>query len=122
MLIFPEGGNFSPTLRLRAIQRLEEAGHHEETAWARQMEHVAAPRPGGALAALEATPQATWSSSAISGSRLDSPTCGGSCPARQTVKLHMWLVRAGEIPAGHDERIDWLFGWWRTLDNWVAGS
>lgn len=43
-------------------------------------------------------------------------------PARQTVKLHMWLVRAGEIPAGHDERIDWLFGWWRTLDNWVAGS
>jgi len=22
--------------------------------------------------------------------------------------------------AGRDERIDWLFGWWRTIDEWVA--
>jgi hypothetical protein len=24
------------------------------------------------------------------------------------------------VPRGQDERIDWLFGWWRTLDAWVA--
>ncbi|HWC25281.1 MAG TPA: 1-acyl-sn-glycerol-3-phosphate acyltransferase, partial [Solirubrobacteraceae bacterium] len=35
VLIFPEGGNFSPARRQRAIERLERAGHHEEAAWAR---------------------------------------------------------------------------------------
>lgn len=25
-----------------------------------------------------------------------------------------------EVPHGRDERIDWLFGWWRTLDAWIA--
>ena len=37
----------------------------------------------------------------------------------QRVQMRLWLARAGEVPAGHDERIDWLFGWWRTLDAWV---
>jgi hypothetical protein len=36
------------------------------------------------------------------------------------VHLRMWLVRAGEIPADRDERIDWLFGCWRMLDEWVG--
>jgi hypothetical protein len=37
----------------------------------------------------------------------------------QTIELRLWHVPAADIPAGRDERIDWLFGWWRTLDAWV---
>ena len=58
VLIFPEGGNFSAERRARGIERLERAGYDEEAAQAREMEHLAAPRPGGALAAIEAAPEA----------------------------------------------------------------
>src|SRR5690349_12148552 len=53
VLIFPEGGNFTPARRLRAIQRLLRRGHRREARRAEAMRHLAAPRPGGALAALE---------------------------------------------------------------------
>ena len=29
--------------------------------------------------------------------------------------MRLWIERAGDIPAGHEERIEWLFGWWQTL-------
>jgi hypothetical protein len=32
----------------------------------------------------------------------------------------MWLAPAATIPADEQARIDWLFGWWRTLDDWVG--
>jgi hypothetical protein len=24
-----------------------------------------------------------------------------------------------EIPAGREERIDWLFSWWERIDRWI---
>ncbi|HET9738924.1 MAG TPA: 1-acyl-sn-glycerol-3-phosphate acyltransferase [Solirubrobacteraceae bacterium] len=119
VLIFPEGGNFSPARRRRGIERLEEAGHHEEAAWAREMDHVIAPRPGGALAALEAAPHADVVLMGHVGVPVGFRELWHLLPARQTVQLRMWLVPAGEIPADRDDRIDWLFGCWRTLDEWV---
>jgi len=120
LLIFPEGGNFSLSRRRRGIERLEQAGHAEEAAWAREMRHVAAPRPGGALAAIEAAPRAdviflghvgvpigmrdAWR-------RLASPG--------ENIEMRLWVERADDVPAAREEQIDWLFGWWRTLDAWV---
>lgn len=120
VLIFPEGGNFSPARRRRGIERLEEAGHHEEAAWAREMDHVSAPRPGGALAALEAAPHADVVLVGHVGVPVGLRDLWHLLPSRQTVQLRMWLVPAGKIPAGRDDRIDWLFGCWRTLDEWVG--
>jgi 1-acyl-sn-glycerol-3-phosphate acyltransferase len=122
VLIFPEGGNFSPARRRRGIERLEEAGHDQEAAWARDMQHVIAPRPGGALAALEAAPDADVVLIGHVGVPGGFAELWRLLPDRQTVKLRMWLVPAGELPAGHDARIDWLFGRWRALDDWVAGT
>ena len=56
VLIFPEGGNFTPERRLTGIQRLMRRGHHAQAQQAQSMEHLSAPRPGGALAALESAP------------------------------------------------------------------
>ena len=120
VLIFPEGGNFSPARRQRGIERLERAGHHEEAAWAREMDHVSAPRPGGALAALEAAPHADVVLVGHVGVPVGFRDLWRQLPARQTVHLRMWLVRADEIPADRNERIDWLFGCWRMLDEWVG--
>ena len=120
VLIFPEGGNFSDARRLRGIERLEEAGHEEEAAWAREMQHVSAPRPGGALAALEAAPHADVVFVGHVGVPIGFRDLWLRLPTDQTVELRLWIVPAGDVPAGRDEQIDWLFGWWRTLDRWVA--
>jgi 1-acyl-sn-glycerol-3-phosphate acyltransferase len=119
VLIFPEGGNFSHERRARGIERLARAGHHDEAAKARRMEHVSAPRPGGALAAVEGAPDAD----VIFVGHVGIPTGAGDLwrllLAERTVELRMWVARAQDIPPGHDERIDWLFSWWLTLDRWI---
>jgi 1-acyl-sn-glycerol-3-phosphate acyltransferase len=120
VLIFPEGGNFSPARRHRGIERLEEAGHEEEAAWAREMEHVAAPRPGGALAAIEAAPGADVVFAGHAGVPVGVKELWRGLPEPQTIELKLWMAGPDDVPAGRDEQIDWLFGWWRTLDRWIA--
>ncbi len=119
VLIFPEGGNFSAERRARGIERLAKAGHHEEAAWAREMEHVAAPRPGGALAAVDGAPEADVIFVGHSGIPAGASNLWRLLLEPRTVELRMWVVRPDEIPAGEDERIDWLFARWLTLDRWV---
>ena len=41
-------------------------------------------------------------------------------PHPTPIDVELWLVRADELPEGADARIDWLFGWWKTLDAWVG--
>jgi len=120
VVIFPEGGNFSPARRQRGIDRLKDAGHHQEAAWADAMIHVSAPRPGGTLAALDAAPHADVVFVAHAGIPVGVRDLWRLLPVDQTVELRLWLAAADEIPSDRDERIDWLFGWWRTIDGWVA--
>ena len=120
VLIFPEGRNFSPRHRQRGIERLEEAGHAEEAEWARSMRQMSAPRPGGALAAIEAAPDAD----VIFAGHVGFPASLGEVwrllPHRQSVEVRLWAVPGEEVPSDREEAIDWLFGWWRTLDAWVS--
>ncbi|MDX6683664.1 MAG: hypothetical protein QOG94_3703 [Solirubrobacteraceae bacterium] len=120
VLIFPEGGNFSEQRRRRGIERLEAGGYHEEAAWARGMEHVAAPRPGGALAAIEAAPDAGVVFVAHVGIPAGAGELWRLLRGRQLVELRLWAEQASAIPADRDERIDWLFGCWCRLDRWVG--
>ena len=120
VLIFPEGANFTAARRLRGIARLRHAGHHEEAGWADAMDHVVAPRPGGTLAALDAAPHADVVFLAHVGVPVGAREVWRRLPDRQTVEVRLWLAPAAEIPADPDARIDWLFGWWRTVDAWVG--
>jgi len=119
VLIFPEGGNFSPERRQRAIRRLVRRGHHEEATKARDMEHVAAPRPGGALTALEAVPGADAVFLGHVGIPAGLANLWRQLLAPRTVRLRMWHVAAENIPSDRDEQIAWLFACWARLDAWV---
>jgi 1-acyl-sn-glycerol-3-phosphate acyltransferase len=119
VLIFPEGGNFSAERRRRSIERLEEGGHHEEASRAREMEHLAAPRPGGALAAIDALSAADIVFVAHVGIPAGVRNLWRLLLAPRAVRLRLWVAGAGEVPAGRNEQIDWLFDWWRTLDRWI---
>lgn len=120
-VIFPEGGQFSARRRLRRIERLAADGHHAMAARAEAMRHVMAPRPGGILAALDAAPDAAVVFVGHTG--LDRMQTAGDIwrelPMDKHLRMHGLQVRPQDIPAGREERIDWLYTWWEHIDRWV---
>jgi 1-acyl-sn-glycerol-3-phosphate acyltransferase len=119
LVIFPEGANFTEERRVRGIDRLRRAGHTAQAAIADEMRHVSAPRPGGALAAIDAAPEAD----VVILGHVGFPTGLGEVwrllPEHQAIEVKLWHEPASSIPDGHQERIDWLFERWRRLDEWV---
>jgi hypothetical protein len=119
LVIFPEGVNFSERTRQRGIERLEEHGWHKQAAVAKEMSNVSAPRPGGTLAAIEAAPHCHVVIMGHDGFPTGLREVWDLLPEPQTIEVRLWHQAASEVPAGREERIDWLFEWWRTLDAWV---
>jgi 1-acyl-sn-glycerol-3-phosphate acyltransferase len=121
LLIFPEGANFTEDRRRRTIERLERAGHHDAAERARKMENLMAPRPGGALAAIEGAPGADVVFVAHTGLPDPSSTMDllRLVPLDHPVELGLWQEPATEIPSDREEHIDWLFAWWCRLDSFI---
>jgi 1-acyl-sn-glycerol-3-phosphate acyltransferase len=120
-VIFPEGGNFTPKRRQRAIDRLRRVGLERMARRAERMENVLAPRPGGFLAALDAAPEADVVLVAHTG--LDHLLTVGDVwrelPLDKQIIMRWWRVPREEIPSDRDGRIDWLYDWWERIDTWV---
>lgn len=120
-VIFPEGGNFTPERRERAIARLHKLGLERMARRAERMTNVLAPKPGGLLAALDAAPDADVVLVAHTG--LDHLVTVADVwrelPMDKELVMRWWRVPRAEIPAGRDERIEWLYAWWERIDEWV---
>jgi 1-acyl-sn-glycerol-3-phosphate acyltransferase len=120
-VIFPEGGNFTPRRRERAIERLHKMGMHRMAKRAEAMTNVLAPRPGGFLAALDAAPDADVVMVAHTG--MDHLLTVGDVwrelPMDKRLLMQWWQVPRAEIPRERDDQIDWLFGWWERIDVWI---
>jgi 1-acyl-sn-glycerol-3-phosphate acyltransferase len=124
LVIFPEGGNYTPRRRLRAIELLERRHLLEEAAQARKMQHLMAPRPGGALAAIAAAPEADVIFVAHTGLE-DVITVGDvwrALPMEQALKARWWRVPAAEVPRrlAQQDQVRWLYDWWARIDAWIA--
>jgi 1-acyl-sn-glycerol-3-phosphate acyltransferase len=121
-VIFPEGGNFTPGRRTRAIDRLRRLGLERMARRAERMRHVIAPRPGGVIAALDASPESDVLLVAHTGldHLLTVADVWRELPMDNTIVMRWWRVARSEIPAGREERIDWLFGWWERVDRWIG--
>ena len=120
-VIFPEGGNFTPKRRARAITRLRRLGMERMARRAERMKHVLAPKPGGLLAALEAAPEADVLLVAHTGMDhvLTLRDVWHSLPMDKRISMGWWRVPRAEIPTGRDDQIEWLFDWWERIDDWV---
>ncbi|MCE5290504.1 MAG: 1-acyl-sn-glycerol-3-phosphate acyltransferase [Nocardiaceae bacterium] len=122
LLIFPEGGNWTPRRRRRAIRRLRRSQQPEAAAAAEAMTHVLHPRPGGVLAALDARPDAGVVIVAHTGlDTLVTPRqVWQRLPLIDTpMLLHWWWQPPEELPASDAERVAWLDGQWALVDRWV---
>ena len=122
LLIFPEGCNYTPHRRRRAIDALRHRGHDEYADRAERMAHVLPPRPGGVLAAMDAAPHADLVLVAHTG--LEHITGARSAwrvlHEHKTLHLRWWFHAADEVPRQRDERIAWLFARWAEIDAWIA--
>jgi len=124
LLIFPEGGNFSLARRRRAIAHLVALGRRATARKAMRLHHVAPPKLGGVLAALEASPDADIVLIAHAG-LADASGPGAfwrSIPLDRPARMCLWLVRRSEVPDAESEVGDWLMGWWRRLDARVGAG
>ena len=122
LVVFPEGGNFTPERRRRAIARLRRRGLRESANRARRLRHVLPPRPAGVFAALDAAPQADVVFVAHTG--LDHMTSVAdvwrSIPLTEPVRATWWTAPAAGIPAGRPERLRWLQDNWAAVDAWIG--
>jgi 1-acyl-sn-glycerol-3-phosphate acyltransferase len=124
-VIFPEGGNFTPRRRTRAIESLRRRGHVGMAERAERLRHVLAPRPGGVLAALGAAPaEADVLMVAHTGldHMLTIADVWRELPMDKTITMRWWRVDRDEIPEGREAQIDWLFSWWEHIDGWIESQ
>lgn len=122
LLVFPEGGNFTPSRRKRAIRRLVRLRRHREAVRAARMTNVMPPRPGGALAAIAAAPHADVVFVAHSGlDEMDSVAdVWRLIPLTDVVRAHWWRIPAEEVPADRESQLDWLYTQWEQVDAWIG--
>src|SRR5262245_33533209 len=124
LVIFPEGGNFTPNRWRRGIRRLEEAHRFREAERARRMANLLPPRSGGAFAAIDAAPNADVIFVAHTG--LDDLITVGdvwrALPMEQVILARWWRVPAPEVPRDRDEVVRWLYDRWERIDGWIEES
>ena len=124
LVIFPEGGNWTPHRWRRGIRRLEQKGRPDLAARARDMPNLLPPRPGGTLAAISACPDADVIFVAHAG--LDNLiTLGdvwGKFPIDQVIRARWWRVPFDMVPrsADHEAQVQWLYDWWERIDTWIS--
>jgi 1-acyl-sn-glycerol-3-phosphate acyltransferase len=126
LVLFPEGGNWTPGRWQRAIRRLERKGRGDLAARARQMPNLLPPQPGGALAAIAACPDADVIFVAHAGlDRLVTlRDVWRSLPTAQVIHARWWRVSAAEVPRqhGYDAQVRWLYDWWQRIDAWISAN
>jgi 1-acyl-sn-glycerol-3-phosphate acyltransferase len=124
LLLFPEGGNFTPERRRSALARLRRKGQRRSARRAAEMPHVLPPRPTGSLAALQARNDADVVFAAHTGLGLAAypRQWWRDMPIGRTLHTRMWLVPSDEIPSDPEEQVDWLYDWWKRIDDWIASQ
>jgi 1-acyl-sn-glycerol-3-phosphate acyltransferase len=121
LLLFPEGGNFTPERRRSALRGLWRKGRARSAERAEGMPHVMAPQPGGVLAALGARQDADVVFAAHTGLGLAAypGQFWRDMPIGRTLHTRMWLVPAADVPADDEARVSWLYDWWQRIDDWI---
>lgn len=119
LLIFPEGGNWTPSRRTRAIRRLWASRKTAAARAAALMDHVLPPRAGGVLACLDTRPEIPVVVVAHTG--LDKITTAGALwaaiPFTTAMTIRWWPP--AHPPYGDGERIEWLTTEWAVIDQWI---
>jgi 1-acyl-sn-glycerol-3-phosphate acyltransferase len=122
ILLFPEGGNWTPHRHRRAITRLMRAGRRQAAAEAAGNPNVLPPQPAGMLACLQGRPDLTVAVVAHTGLEdLVSPAVvWRALPLRdRPMQIRWWREPAGSLPRDDERRQEWLRLQWAIVDSWI---
>jgi 1-acyl-sn-glycerol-3-phosphate acyltransferase len=119
LVVFPEGGNWTPRRRWRAIRHLVRERRRPAARAALLMRHVLPPRPAGVLACLDARPDLSVVVVAHAGlDGLTNPRAvWRALPLERPLTLRWWA--ATPPPDGEEARRAWLTAEWAIVDEWV---
>ena len=121
-VIFPEGGNYTPTRHLRAIQKLREIGRPDLAERAENLENTLPPKPKGVMTALASAPPKT-DVFFVGHAGLEAFVSFGDIwrgmPMDTKVVSRLWYVPAETIP-GPEEQEAWLYDIWAEIDSWIG--
>ncbi len=121
VIIFPEGGNWTPNRWAAAIGRLESRGLHERARRAAAMPNVLAPRSAGAAAALRARSDVTvvFVVHAGLGDLFSLREIWRKIPLRRRVVGTYWVIPPSDVPSYPSEISPWLWDQWERVDRWI---
>jgi 1-acyl-sn-glycerol-3-phosphate acyltransferase len=122
ILLFPEGGNWTPVRHSKVIARLLHAGRREAAADAAENRNVLPPQPAGVLACLSGRPDLTIAVAAHTGLEdLVSPgLIWRALPvAARPMIVRWWFQPARSLPRTEHGRRDWLRLQWALVDSWI---
>jgi 1-acyl-sn-glycerol-3-phosphate acyltransferase len=121
VLIYPEGTRFSETKRQRILERFNQKGDAKMLEYARSLEFVLPPRPGGTLGLLEAAPEAdvvVCAHTGFEGAASLAEFWKGAL-VDQVIRVQFRRIPRDEIPAERDARIEWIRQEWERVGAWV---
>jgi 1-acyl-sn-glycerol-3-phosphate acyltransferase len=121
LVIFPEGGDFTPRRRLSRIDRLRAAGREQMAERAEGFMHVMAPQPGGVRAALAASDADVVfvGHTGLEG-LVTLRDIWHALPMDKHITMRAWRVPRAEIPDDPDAQATWLFDWFARIDTWIG--
>jgi len=119
LLLFPEGANWTPKRRQRAIRHL---WHHHKTHAARAatlMTNVLPPRPDGVFTCLDANPALGVVVMAHAGldRMVRARQVWEHLPLDTPMTVRAWPTAA--VPIEREDRLAWLTLEWAVVDEWV---
>lgn len=123
LLLFPEGGNWTPRRHRRSVVRLLKAGHRKEADRVRARTHLLPPRPGGTIAALAARHDTDVLVLAHAGlDTLINPTqMWRALPLEhRPMRIRSWLHPAATVPREEQAIRTWLDNRWDLVNQWVG--
>ena len=126
LVIFPEGGNWTPLRWNRAIERLRRRGRPDLAARAAAMPNLLPPHGSGALTAIAACPSADVVFLGHTGlDRLVSVRdIWRSLHTDLEIRARWWFVPSARVPraASPEDQLSWLYDWWERLDAWITAQ
>jgi 1-acyl-sn-glycerol-3-phosphate acyltransferase len=122
LLLFPEGGNWTPRRHRNAMARLWARGRRTAAARAAANPHVLPPQPAGVLACLEARPD--FEVVVVAHTGLEDLVSAGDIwravpVTERPMVMRWWQLPAVDLPVDPELRQDWLDVQWAVVDSWI---
>jgi 1-acyl-sn-glycerol-3-phosphate acyltransferase len=121
VVIFPEGTRFTPQKLAAALARVRASGDEARASRVGALRHVLPPRSRGALALLEAAPNAEvlfLAHHGLEGTGHAAVVLRGGLIGRR-VRVRTWSIPVSALPGDREARLAWLDAEWARLDRWI---